>query len=165
LLLARPFSASALPDTCSTRATATLNYSNPEVEIGAVKLGMSVADYKSLTLSGLTGLQFGSVVPATEPEVTFREGKLDSFQMDFYTYKYEYMRDALKAKYPSMSCEQVQADKYIAYDHERCLVGNTLVIAQGKQGGRPSALYLESAQHRQDQEREIQLLTKQKKGV
>jgi hypothetical protein len=138
-------------------------YTEPEVEIGAVKLGMTANDYKSLTFGGISSLQFGSVVPLNEPEVKFRDGKLDSFRMDFFTYRYEYMRDALKAKYPSMSCEQVKG--VFPHDFERCRVGSTLVLAQGEQGGRASTLLLWSLQYQQDKQRAGQLFEKQQKGI
>jgi hypothetical protein len=146
---------------CAAGATAYLLTSSPNVELGAIKLGMPASDYKAIVPS-YGAFEVGGITAMSDPKVTFRQGKLDTFQMAFGTYNYVKFRDAIKAKYPRMKCEQVKADKYIEYDFERCRIGETLIVVQGHQGDnpQPSNLWLMSEQANADEMREYELMRK-----
>jgi hypothetical protein len=119
---------------------------NPDVDLNGLKIGMARAEYLAIVNDPL-GFQLAGAAPTSSDAVRaeFLEGKLQEFSFDFYSYKFEDVRDAIKAKYPSMECETVKATADVPFDHERCSVGTTLDILQGKQGSAPGWLMLHSA--------------------
>lgn len=80
---------------------------DPEIEIKGVRIGMSKQDLDSKYPSweGFTVAGVPSKSKYAPGPYDFHDGKLDYFGFSFDPRKFDSIREALKAKYPGLSCE------------------------------------------------------------
>ena len=96
-----------------------------DIDIKGLKLGMSQAEVQAVMPDPLQ-FTIGGVRPRHEPTTTYVAGKLDLFQFDFPASNYEMVREAFRAKYPALACEQesVVTGLGAVLPNERCELGD-----------------------------------------
>lgn len=114
------------------------------VEVGGVSLGMSMEAYRAIA-SAAPGFQVAGVGGPTVgvPQATFRDNRLERFRWNFATEKYEVVRRELSTRYPQIECERVRGNAIVHIEHERCVVGRTLLLREGERRGAQSVLLLQ----------------------
>lgn len=105
------------------------------VEIGGVSLGMSMDEYRKVA-STAPGFQLGGISSSgSGPQAVFTNGRLVSFKWQFPAAKYASVREAVRARYPSLACGTEGGT-------EVCTLGDGLILSQRLAGAPYGTLIL-----------------------